>query len=202
MSNETQARSFDEWFKETWNHIVKRDPTPGLDEIKNRIWLALGEKEEISCPYCGRKFPGDAVPYSVVTDHGFKCKQNPARQVALLLAELWNANVTVLQNTGSPVDMRAFEKKVAPMLSRWGFGAAQAAVDREPVIPEPTPHPDYPIQRGQRVYRKDSEYPNHGTVKNRVRIGPSGNRVPAYCVEWEDGSLSNIPVEDAQEVKS
>jgi hypothetical protein len=199
-----QPRSFDEWFKNTWDEIVKVDPVPGLDEIKNRVWMALDEKETISCPHCGRKYPGDAVPYSVVTEHAYKCKQNPAREVAILLAELWNANVMQLQDETVRPDMRAFESKVAPLLSRWGFGAAQATVD-EPTPPREAEYaddPEYPIRREGRVFRKDDVYPNWGTVKNHVRIGPSDNRQPAYCVEWEDGAVSNILVEHCQSMKA
>lgn len=198
------ARSFDEWFNLMWKGVVGVPTPPELAELKNRLWLAIREHEELTCPYCQRKFPGESMTYADVTNHGYKCKQNPTRDVARLLADLWNATVAARQMKEGQVDLRHYEAKIAPLLSRWGFGAAQATVPEPmtrliPDYPAHPDYPDYPLRRGQRVYRRDSEYPNHGTVKNFVRVGPSGKRVPAYCVEWEDGSISNIKVEDSWE---
>lgn len=133
MSNETRPRSFDEWFQRAWKEIVGVPTPPQLVEFKSRWWLALKEKEELACPFCGRKFPGDIVPYSDVIAHGYKCKQNPTRDVARLLAELWNATIAARQQPGhAQVGLRHFESLIAPLLSRWGFGAAQATVPERP----------------------------------------------------------------------
>jgi hypothetical protein len=209
------ARSYDEWFQLMWKELVGVPTPPQLAEFKNRLWLAIREHEELSCPYCKRKFQGESMTYADVTHHFYKCKQHPARKLAQLLAELWNANVATLQDPKLRLNFRELEAKIAPELTRWGFGAAQATtpaeaeeMERDGLEP-PVPNPDLPVSpnadpevftipRETHIERLDDVYPNKGVVKNYGRMGPSQARYPVYTVAWEDGTTSNIKVEDVR----